>query len=252
MNEDKYSDEELRSILNESVSEFRKLLKEGSDCSKHLPDPDKFRYLHEFDGFDLKNGGILIVGLNPHIGKNENEEVWRNKYCIDNVRNTSNCLLREYSYFKKFTEKSDKNEESKKDYNMDLLSLNSNVKFTDVVLIRSASKNDLEKMLIEKPDKKDDSNLQEAIKVGWKYYLSRVLKLVKPKVMVCNSVDLSRFLEEEYKKENRNGNYDIIDIDLGDFSLPCVLSGQVTGQRATDKWTLIRMRKAIELSLRNK
>ena len=73
---------------------------------------------------------------------------------------------------------------------MDLLSVNPNVKFTDVVLIRSSSKNKLKEMLSGKANEADD-NLYNAIEMGWKNYLIGLLKLIRPEVMVCNSVDLS-------------------------------------------------------------
>ena len=96
----------------------------------------------------------------------------------------------EYSYFKKFTAKSECDDKNNEKYNMDLLSVNPNVKFTDVVLIRSSSKNKLKEMLSGKANEADD-NLYNAIEMGWKNYLIRLLKLIRPEVMVCNSVDLS-------------------------------------------------------------
>lgn len=245
MNEDKYSDEELKSIINESISEFRKLMNREPDSRKYLPDPDRFRYLHEFENSDKVRGGILIAGLNPHIGANEDEMIWRKKYEIDGIRNTSDKLLREYRYFKRFTAKIKEGDFVEK-YNMDLQQIDSNVKFTDIVLIRSEGKHELMKSISGEEDRK----LGKAIEIGWEHHLSKLLKLVRPKVMVCNSVDLSNFLESNFSSDGSKNQNDIISLEMDDCKIPCVLSGQVTGQRATDKWALIRMRKAIEITLR--
>lgn len=243
MDEENYSEKRLNSILNVSKDEFRKLLKNEGNGSDILPNSDNFRYLHEFKDYDHTKGGILIVGLNPHIGNNEKDSKWREKYNIDE-RNTSDCLLTEYPYFKKFTAKSEYNEENNEKYNMNLLSVNPNVKFTDLVLIRSSSKNDLRDILSRNANDPGD-NLCKAIELGWKNHMIELLKLIRPDVMVSNSVDLSWFLENKIALRSREKQDDIIDIKLGDFTLPCVLSGQVTGQRATDKWALIRLRNSI-------
>ncbi len=73
---------------------------------------------------------------------------------------------------------------------MDLPSVNPNVKFTDVVMIRSSSKNKLKEMLSGN-SKGPDNNLFKAIKSGWEKYLLGLLELIRPDVMVSNSVDLS-------------------------------------------------------------
>ena len=243
MDTDNYSEIYLKKILRDSLDEFRKLLKNEGYGSNTLPDPDRFRYLHEFKDYDHRKGGILIVGLNPHMGEDEDSYKWRTRYQI-NERNTSDSLLLEYPYFKKFTAKSEYNEENDEKYNMDLLSVNPNVKFTDVVLIRSSSKNKLKEMLSGNSNG-PDNNLFNAIKLGWEKYLLGLLELIRPDVMVSNSVDLSWFLEKDSICFGWEKHDDIINIKLGDFTLPCVLSGQVTGQRATDKWTLIRLRNSI-------
>ena len=250
MNTGNYSEEKLNVILRESISEFRKLLKkENKDYDKCFPDPREFRYLHEFKNHDHTKGGILVVGLNPHIGEKEKDSKWRERYSIDE-RNTSDCLLTEYPYFKKFTAKSEYNKENNEKYNMDLVSVNPNVKFTDVVLIRTASKNDLRSMLPESSNELDDK-LYKAIESGWEHYLRGLLKLTRPQVMVCNSVDLSWFLEKIAVNCSWEKQDDVINIKLGDIVLPCVLSGQVTGQRATDKWALIRLRNSITNAIKN-
>lgn len=243
---ERYSEKDLNDILRESISEFRKLLM--NDHSEALPDPVKFRYLHEFNDYDITKGGILVVGLNPHIGENENDSKWREKYKIDE-RNTSDCLLKEYPYFKKFTDKSNDDEGNKK-YNMDLLSVNPNVKFTDVILIRTSSKNNLLDK-IKANTKETENKLSDTIELGWEKYMVRMLHLVRPQLMVCNSVDLSWFLEKKAKYCSWEKDEDIIKIKLESFFLPCVLSGQVTGQRATDKWALIRLRNSIINAMRN-
>ena len=244
-----YSEVELNNILAMSIDEFRKLLNdEGNGFETLLPEPNKFRYLHEFNDYDHTKGGILIVGLNPHIGENENESKWREKYNI-NERNTSDCLLTKYSYFKKFTDKSDDGEGNEK-YNMDLLSVNPNVKFTDVILIRTSSK----KKLLEKIKanaKETKTKLTDAIALGWETYMEKILNLVMPQVMVCNSVVLSRFLEKKAESCSWEKSDDLVKIKLQGFVLPCVLSGQVTGKRATDKWALIRLRNSIINAMRS-
>ena len=222
MDTDNYSEKRLNSILNDSKDEFRKLLKNEGYGSDTLPDPDRFRYLHEFKDYDHTKGGILIVGLNPHIGKNEKDSKWREKFNIDE-RNTSDCLLTEYPYFKKFTAKSESDNENNEKYNMDLLSVIPNVKFTDVVLIRSYSKNDLKGILSRNANGPDD-NLCKAIELGWKNHMIEMLELIRPDVMVSNSVDLSWFLENKVALRSREKQDDIINIKLGDFTLPCVLS----------------------------
>jgi hypothetical protein len=68
--------------------------------------------------------------------------------------------------------------------------------------------------------------------------------------MVCNSADLSKFLEENYSSSDEDTQSDTINIDLGEVNVPCVLSGQITGQRATDKWTLIRLKDSIKNAIR--
>jgi len=72
-----------------------------------------------------------------------------------------------------------------------------------------------------------------------------LLELIRPDVIVCNSVDLSWFLESKVALSSKEKHDDIINIKMGGSVIPCVLSGQVTGQRATDKWALIRLRNSI-------
>jgi len=162
--------------------------------------------------------------------------------------NTSDCLLLNYPYFKFFTESGGKLNLREIIPNVEF----TDVRFTDIILIRSSSKSQLMCILKRKQSEEDKNLIDKAIGIGWKYYLKDLLKFIRPDVMVCNSVDFSSFLEKNCTPDKENNHDDIINIKIDNFDVPCVLSGQVTGQRATDKWTLIRMRKAIELSLRNK
>ena len=72
-----YSAVKLSNILCKSISEFKILLKKdetiGSNMKSFLPSPHNFRYLHEFKEYEYTKGGILVVGLNPHLGKEKNE-----------------------------------------------------------------------------------------------------------------------------------------------------------------------------------
>jgi len=92
--------EDLKKILKRSITEFRGLLNED-DANLCLPEPDKFAYFHEFAKPRNETGGILVVGLNPHLGKNktkdspisnpcivedENDSEWREKFKIDEKR----------------------------------------------------------------------------------------------------------------------------------------------------------------------
>ena len=282
-----YSEEELNKILNKATDEFRRLI-ECDDFNKwRIPDPNEFAYIHSFNGYDNTSGGILIIGLNPHTfekkgetsyNKKKDEELkgkWMKEYCIDKDRNTSDCLLTRYPYFKLFTggmdnEQKECNEcpvniKDNREFKMNLRKIDPNIKFTDAVLIRSNSRNKLTELLSngkKARKQEEDAEIYNAIEIGWNKYLSDVLKLIRPKVVVCNSTDLSHFIEklnedqgqqgrkgEELKEDNRpkyENQTDVVDIKLpGDITIPFVLSGQVTGQRAIDKWTLIRMKDAI-------
>ena len=264
-----YSAGELSNILCKSISEFKILLKKdetiGSNVKSFLPSPHNFRYLHEFKEYEYTKGGILVVGLNPHLGKEKEEaesqsnnhtsedgidEGWKKKYKIENARNTSDFLLKNYSYFKLFTGPAASSEENKAKYQMNLIGIDPNVKFTDVILIRTDSRNKLRKHLDNRTEKKDDEVLREAVGVGWNSYLSEILKLINPRVMVCNSADLSKFLEKNYLSSDGDIQTDTINIELEEVNVPCVLSGQITGQRATDKWTLIRLKDSIMNAIR--
>ena len=68
-----YSAGELSNILCKSIPEFKVLLKKdetiGGDMKSFLPSPENFRYLHEFKEYEYRKKGILVVGLNPHLGK---------------------------------------------------------------------------------------------------------------------------------------------------------------------------------------
>lgn len=99
--------------------------------------------------------------------------------------------------------------------------------------------------------KKSENKLNDAIELGWERYMVRMLNLVRPQVMVCNSVDLSRFLEKKDESCSWERDDDIIKIKLEGFVFPCVLSGQVKGQRATDKWALIKLRNSIMNAIRS-
>lgn len=263
-----YSAGELTNILCESISKFKILLEKdgkiGGNMKSFLPSPSNFRYLHEFKEYEYIKGGILVVGLNPHLGKekkkdesqSENhtsdgiDEEWKKKYKIENTRNTSNFLLENYSYFKLFTGSAETHEESEEKYQMNLIGIDPNVKFTDVILIRTESRKKLKEHLYSGTGKKDDEVLQKAVKVGWDSYLSKILELINPRVMVCNSTDLSKFLERKYSSYDRDMQTDTINIELKEVNVPCVLSGQITGQRATDKWTLIRLKDSIKNAIR--
>ena len=81
-----------------------------------LPSPEEFRYLHEYEEYDCKKGGILIVGLNLHAVFNEDSEEdhakvdkWKKDYKIKDERNTSDCLLDNYPYFNTFTRRDTSN-----------------------------------------------------------------------------------------------------------------------------------------------
>ena len=264
-----YSAGKLTNILCKSISEFKILLKKdetiGSNMKSFLPSPHNFRYLHEFKEYEYTKGGILVVGLNPHLGKEKTgaesqsnnhtsedgiDEEWKKKYKIENARNTSDFLLKNYSYFKLFAGPAASSEENKAKYQMNLIGIDPNVKFTDVILIRTESRNKLRKHLDNGTGKKDDEVLREAVEVGWNSYLSEILKLINPRVMVCNSADLSKFLEGNFPSSDGNIQTDTINIELEEVNVPCVLSGQITGQRATDKWTLIRLKDSIMNAIR--
>jgi hypothetical protein len=68
--------------------------------------------------------------------------------------------------------------------------------------------------------------------------------------MVCNSADLSKFLERNYSSFDGDIQTDTINIELEEVNVSCVLSGQITGKRATDKWTLMRLKDSIKNALR--
>lgn len=65
-----------------------------------FPDPDMFRYLHEYSKEEGLKGGILVIGLNPHgKGSIQEMEKWETKYRIDPERHTSDRLLDNYRRF---------------------------------------------------------------------------------------------------------------------------------------------------------
>jgi hypothetical protein len=232
----------LREITVTSVEYFKGELKDKSEeeLKKLLPHPDGFRYLHEFKDYDGVKGGILIVGLNPHLGEKENKEKWEDDYSINkgDDRNTSDLLLEKYRYFTLFT--TDKNMPmEKKNYSMNLSKVEPNIKFTDVVLVRTSSKVEL----IGKLEK--DASLNRLIEQGWNKFLKPVIELIQPKAIVCNSTDLSSFLECNYASNIGDELDHVIHISSNGNTIPVILSGQVTGQRAIDKWTLERMKQAI-------
>ena len=145
-------------------------------------------------------------------------------------------MLETYRYFSLFT--TDKDLEKKQSYSMNLSRIEPNIKFTDVVLTRNSTKNEL-------IGKLKDVTLECLIEQGWNKYLKPVIELIKPKVIVSNSSDLSSFLERYNCPNNDCDVKDVISIDFNNERIPVVLSGQVTGQRAIDKWTLERMKRAI-------
>lgn len=134
---------------------------------------------------------------------------------------------------------------------MNLIEIDLNVKFTDITLIRTESRNKLKSVLRNEEGKEVDDILKNAINIGWKTYLSEALKLIESKVIVCNSVDLSKYLEKNYSHPNDDIQSDVIRIELGDINVPCVLFGQVSDQRATDKLALIRLRNSIKNAIKN-
>ena len=73
-----YSAGELTNILCESISKFKILLEKdgkiGGNMKSFLPSPSNFRYLHEFKEYEYTKGGILVVGLNPHLGKEKKKD----------------------------------------------------------------------------------------------------------------------------------------------------------------------------------
>ena len=79
---------------------------------------------------------------------------------------------------------------------IDLLSVNPNTKFTEVVLIISSNKNDLKDLLSRNANDPDD-NLCKAIELDWKNHMIELLELIRPDVMVSNRVDISWFLEKD-------------------------------------------------------
>ena len=250
---DSYDLNELNDVILSTIEFFKGQLANQDD--KHLdvllPHPTRFRYLHEYEEYDGKKGGILIVGFNPHVqakGKNgeiesENDrEIWKNRYEIGE-RNTSDLLLNKYPYFSLFTTNAYKPNDEK-NYSMNLSKIERNIKFTDVVLIRTSSKKVLLTKCVENQDVLDC-----LIQGGWEWYLRPVIELTQPKIIVSNSADLSLFLEREFHSSNDGPIEDVIQITLNGSTIPVVLSGQVTGQRAIDKWTLVRMRQAIITNL---
>ena len=290
-----YSEVKLNGILNKAIEEFKGLMKCDDSNKWRIPDPNEFRYIHSFKGYDSTSGGILILGLNPHIfgkgdktnyGKKKDEEHkcdWMENYCIvDDGRNTSDCLLTRYPYFKLFTADNDHghkecskcpvNKIDKMKFSMNLREIDPNIKFTDAVLIKSGSKEKLIELLSkgkEAGKEEADNKLQDAIDKGWKTYLSEILKLIRPTLVVCNSSDLSHYIEEKLNLQNkqerkgeelkddvrteRESQTDVVSVNLSDgISIPFVLSGQVTGQRATDKWALMRLRCTIEKTYNGK
>ena len=62
-----YPEAELKRILNKAIDEFKGLMKFDDSDKWRIPDPNEFRYIHSFKGYDSTSGGILILGLNPHI-----------------------------------------------------------------------------------------------------------------------------------------------------------------------------------------
>ena len=119
--------------------------------------------------------------------------------------------MKNHSYFELFTG-SAAPEENETKYQMNLIKIDPSVKFTDVILIRTESRNKLRTNLHNGTGKKDDEVLREAVKVGWNSYLSKILKLINPRVMICNSADLSKFLERSYLSSDGDMQPDTINI----------------------------------------
>lgn len=242
MTEGEYDQSELNRILETAIEEFRKCLKPDFSGKKDLlPSPKEFRYLHEYEEYDYKKGGILIVGLNPHAEFNKDSEEdpakvdnWRKKYKIKDKRNTSCCLLNNNPYFKTFTG----------ELKMNLREVDKDIKFTDIVLIRSQSKKKLSDYVNCKV-KEGEVPMENVIEIGWEHFLEKVLTIVEPKVVVCNSTNLSSFLENRFCREPEQNLKGTTVLKVGNKIFPCVLSGQISGQRAMDKWTLLRMKRAI-------
>ena len=266
MTEGEYDQSELNRILETAIEEFRKCLKPDFSGKKDLlPTPELFRYLHEYKEYDYKKGGILIVGLNPHAEFNEDLEEdpakvdkWKKDYKIEDKRNTSCCLLNNYPYFKTFTGRDtlnskevDKVSEVDEDEKcktgkgvMNLREVDKDIKFTDIVLIRSQSKKKLLDYVNCKV-KDGEAPLENVIEIGCEHFLEKVLTIVEPKVVVCNSTNLSSFLENRFCREPEQNLKGTTVLKVGNKTFPCVLSGQISGQRAMDKWILLRMKRAI-------
>ena len=83
---------------------------------------------------------------------------------------------------------------------MNLREVDEDTKFTDIVIIRSQSKKKLLDYVNCKV-KEGEGPLENVIEIGWGHFLEKVLTIVEPKVVVCNSTDLSSFLEKTFPEE---------------------------------------------------
>ena len=173
---------------------------------------------------------------------------WKKDYKIEDKRKTSDRLLDNYPYFKTFAGRDttnskkvnevsvvDADEERKTGKGViNLREVDEDIKFTDIILIRSQSK----KKLLDYVNcnlKEEEDPMEKLIRIGWEHFLEKVLTIVEPKVVVCNSTDLSPLIEKAFSNETVQNLEGTTILNVGNKTFPCVLSGQISGQRAMDK-----------------
>jgi hypothetical protein len=116
-----------------------------------------------------------------------------------------------------------------------------NVKFVELIPIKTKGTKDLNKVLDELKKKGGDKyNLDELdlekidleVKNKFLGFLLKLLIEIKPELIICNCVKCSEIFD---KKENNMSNETNVRYWNG---IPVILSGQITGNRKPDKYTL--------------
>ncbi len=186
-----------------------------------------------------KKGGVVIIGYNEHKGKDADDENKDNdekkRICPkeSHERNYTNetrdKLLDCYQYYTFFTQD---------DYGLDLKKcFDGNVKFVELIPIRTKGTKDLNKVLDELKKKGEDKyNLSKEKNVFQYFLLNVLLKEINPDLIICNSSESSKIFDKENNKNN---------ICYWN-NIPVILSGQITGNKKPDNYNMIRIIKQIK------
>ena len=175
-------------------------------------------------------GGVLVIGYNGHLDKSDKRERggidWESYSDAEEERKEIGFdeLLDEHPYFKLFTQ----------DFGLKK-HLNENIKFTDLVPIRTPQK----KEIVEKFRGEFKGFQEECFD-----HLKVLIKEIEPELILCNDADVSKLFLNKTSNQSKGGKY-ITSCKFG--NIPVILSGQ----QRTDNFSRGRLRREIMKTLEN-